>query len=67
MTEETTVTEVFKNIPEGKKSIGKPRKRLLDDVKNYVNKVGVAACRKVARDRDAPKLILKKTEVLRGP
>jgi hypothetical protein len=38
MIEETTVKKVFKNIPEGKKPIGKPRKRWLDDVKNYVIK-----------------------------
>jgi hypothetical protein len=54
--------EMFKNIPEGKKTIGKPRKRRLDDVKNCVNKICVTACRKVTGNRDASKLILKKAK-----
>jgi hypothetical protein len=66
MTEETTVKKVFKNIPEGKKPIGKPRNILLDDFKNYVNKIGITACRKVATDTDASKLVLKEAKVLRG-
>ena len=31
MPEERTVKNVFKNIPEGGRSVGKPRKRWLDD------------------------------------
>ena len=46
MTEETSVKKMFKNIPEGKNPIIKPRKGRLDNVKNYVNKIGVTACRK---------------------
>jgi hypothetical protein len=41
MPEDRTVREVFKNIPEGKRSIGKPRKRLLDNVENYLKKMDV--------------------------
>jgi hypothetical protein len=33
MSEEITVKNVFKNILEGKKSVGKPRKKWLDDLK----------------------------------
>lgn len=46
VTEETSVKKMFKNIPEGKNPIIKPRKGRLDNVKNYVNKIGVTACRK---------------------
>lgn len=42
--------EVFENIPEGKRSLGKTRKRWFGDVENYLQKTGV---------RDACKLILK--------
>ena len=59
--------KVFKNNLEGKRSIGKPRKGRLDHVKNCVKKIGVMRSRKVARDRDASKLILKEAKVLRGP
>jgi hypothetical protein len=66
MTEEANVKKVFKNIPDGKNPIGKPRKRSMDNVKNYVNKISVTACRKVTMGRNASKLILKKAKVLRG-
>jgi hypothetical protein len=67
MPEERTVKKVFKNIPEGKRSAGKPRKRRLNDVENDLNKIGVRGCRKIARDRDIWKLILKEVRVLHGP
>jgi hypothetical protein len=45
MPEERTVKKVFKNIPEGKMSVGKPRKRWLDDVENDLKKMGVRGWR----------------------
>jgi hypothetical protein len=36
---------VFKNIPEGKRSVRKPRKRWLGDVENDLKKMGVRGCR----------------------
>ena len=50
--------EVFKNITEGKLSVGKPRKRWLNDVENDLQKTGV---------RDAWKLIPKEAKALHGP
>jgi hypothetical protein len=41
MSEERTVKNVLKNIPQRKRSVGKPRKRWLDDVDNDVKKIGV--------------------------
>ena len=38
MPEEKTVKNVFKNIPERKRSVGKPKKRWLDDVKIMLRK-----------------------------
>jgi RNA-splicing ligase RtcB len=58
MPEERTVKKVFKNIPEGKGSVGKPRKRWLDDVENDLKKMDVRGWRKIDRDRDAWKFIL---------
>jgi hypothetical protein len=53
-----------KKIPEGKRSIGKPRKRSLDDVENYLKKMGVRGYRNIAMYRDAWKLIPKEATVL---
>ena len=41
MPEERNVKKVFKNFPEGKRSVGKSRKRWLDDVENDLKKMGV--------------------------
>ena len=41
MSEDRTVKKVFKNIPEEKRSIGKPRKKWLDDVENDLKKTDV--------------------------
>jgi len=39
MLEERTVKKMFKNTPEGKRSVGKRRKRWLDDVENDLKKM----------------------------
>jgi hypothetical protein len=53
MPEQSTATKVFKNIPEAKLSVGKPRKRGLDDVENDLQKTGARGWRKMARDSNA--------------
>jgi hypothetical protein len=66
--EERTAKKVFKNIPEGKCSVGEPRNGWLDYVKNDQKKTGVMGLqKKIATDGEACKLILKKTRVLHGP
>jgi hypothetical protein len=67
MPEERTGIKVFMDIPGGKSSVGKPRKMWLDDVENDLKKMGVRGWRKIAKDRDAWKLILKEARVLHGP
>jgi hypothetical protein len=42
MPHERTVKKVFGNIPNGKISVGKPRKRWLDNAENYLKKMGEA-------------------------
>ena len=58
--------KVSANIPEGKCTVGKPRKRWLADDENNMKEVGVRGWRKIARDRGAWRLILNETRVLRG-
>jgi hypothetical protein len=62
-----TAKVAFKNTPEGNRSVGKPRKRWLDDAANYLKTMGVTGWRKIAKDRDAWKLILKEACILHGP
>jgi hypothetical protein len=42
--EEDTVKTVFKNTPEGRRSVGKPRNKWLC-VENCLKKMGVGGCR----------------------
>jgi hypothetical protein len=63
---EITVTKVFKNNPEGKMSVGKPRKRWLDYVENELKKMSVECWKKIAKGSDTWKLFLKETKVLHG-
>jgi hypothetical protein len=62
-----TVKKTFKNIREGKRSFGNPRKRWLDDVENGLKKTGVRGWIKINRDRDSWRLILKDARILHGP
>jgi hypothetical protein len=53
-------------IPVGKRSIGKPRKRGMKDVENYLNKTDVRRYRNITTYTDAWKLIPKEAMVLHG-
>jgi hypothetical protein len=61
MSEERTAKRVRKNTPEGKRSVGKPRKERINDGENDQKKTDIRNCRKIAEDRDAWKLILQET------
>ena len=41
MSEEATVKKAFYNIAEGRRSVGNPRKRWLEDAENDLKKMGV--------------------------
>jgi hypothetical protein len=47
-------------------SLGKPRKRWLDGVENSLEKMCVRGWRKILKDRDGWKLILKEARALHG-
>jgi hypothetical protein len=49
-----------------KRSVGKPRMRWLDDESDFKKTVG-RGWRKIAKDRDTWKLVLKEAKVLHGP
>jgi hypothetical protein len=64
MPEENTMKKVFKYTPEGKRSLRRASKRWLDSAENDLMKMGVRGWRKIAKDRDAWKLILKLARAL---
>jgi hypothetical protein len=49
MPEDVTVKKVFKNTPEGTRSVVTRRKRWLDDAENGQKKVGVRGWKEVAK------------------
>jgi hypothetical protein len=61
-----TLKSVFNNIPKGERSVGKPRKEWLDDIKNGLKKISVRGWKKIVRDGDAWELILKEAKILHG-
>ena len=67
MSEERTLKKVFKNTPEEKRSVRMPSKQWVDGLENDLKKMGVRGWRKVARDTDSWKWILKDGTVLHGP
>jgi hypothetical protein len=66
ISKERTVKKMFKNTPEGNTSVGKPRKRWLDDAENDLKKMDVTGWRKTEKNTDALKLIVKESRVLDG-
>ena len=59
-----TINKVFQDIPVGRTSAEKPRKEWIDDVENDLKKIDVRGSRKIAKDTDAWKLIMKEARVL---
>jgi hypothetical protein len=64
---EERAMKMFKNTPEGRRSVKKPRNLWFDDVENGLKKMSVAGWRKVVKGRDDWKLTLKESRVLHGP
>jgi hypothetical protein len=50
MSEERTAKKVFKNIPEGKRFVGKPRNRCLYDVENDLKKINIGGWTKIIHE-----------------
>jgi len=50
---EERIVKVSKNIPDRRRSAGKPRKRCLDNAQNDLKKMGIRGRRKTARDKEA--------------
>jgi len=66
MSEERVVKRLYKNTPEGSRSVGRPRLRLMDDVREDLRRMGVTNWRIRAHGRDDWKMVMKEAKVLQG-
>jgi hypothetical protein len=53
--------------PEGRRIVGRPKMRWLDDVEEDLIKMGISVWRGKARRRDEWKYLLREVKVLQGP
>jgi len=66
MSEEREVKRLYQKIPEGSRSVGRPRLRWMDDVREDLRKMGVTNWRTCAHRRDNCKMVVKEAKVLQG-
>jgi hypothetical protein len=52
--------------PEGRRSVGRPKMRWLDDVEEKLRKIRISGWRGKARRRDERKSVLREAKVLQG-
>ena len=66
MSEERVVKRLCQNTPEGSRSVGRPRLRWTDDVREDLRRMGVTNWRIRAHRRDDWKMVVKVAKVLQG-
>ena len=66
MSEERVVKRLYQNIPEGSRSVERPRLRWMDDGREYLRRMGVTNWRIRAHRRDEWKMVMKEAKVLQG-
>jgi hypothetical protein len=67
MDQRKVVKKIFESKPEGRRKVGRPRFRWLDDVKNDLRVMKVKRWRKKAHNREEWASIRKEAKVLKGP
>jgi hypothetical protein len=67
MSEDRVTKKRYMSKPEGKRSVGRPKMRWLDDVEEDLRKMGISGWRGKARRRDEWKSVLREVKVLQGP
>jgi hypothetical protein len=61
------VKKMFESTSEGRRKVGRPRLRWLDDVENDLRVIKVRRWRKKAQNREELAPVIKKAKVLKGP
>lgn len=67
MDPQRTAKKIYSRVPEGTRSIGRPRKRWLDDIEKDLKSMGVIGWKRKAQDRSQWREILSQAQVLQGP
>ena len=67
MSEERVVKRLYRNTPEGSRSVERPRLRWMDDVREDLRGMGVTNWRICAHRRGDWKMVVKEAKVLQGP
>jgi hypothetical protein len=67
MSEERVVKRLYQNTQEGSRSVGRPRLRWMDDMREDLRRMGVTNQRIRAHRRDDWKMVVKEAKVLQGP
>ena len=66
MSEERVVKRLYQNTPEGSRSVGRPRLRWMNNVREDLRRMGVTNWRIRAHRRDDWKMVVKEDKVLQG-
>jgi hypothetical protein len=67
MSEDRIIKRLYMRKPEGRKSVGRPKMRWLNDVDEDLRKMAVGGWRGKAQRRDEWKCVLREVKVLQGP
>jgi hypothetical protein len=67
MSEDRVIKKLYMSKPEGRRRVGRPKMRWLDDVEEDLRKMRISGWRGKARRRDEWKSVLREVKVLQGP
>jgi hypothetical protein len=67
MSEDRVIKKLYMSKPEGRRSVGRPEMRWLDDVEEDLRKMRIGGWRGKTQRRDEWRLVLREVKVLRGP
>jgi hypothetical protein len=66
MSEDSVIKKLYMSKPEGRRSVGRPKMRWLDDVKEDLGKMRISGWRGKARRRGEWKSVLREVKILQG-
>jgi hypothetical protein len=66
MSEDRVIKKLYMSKPEGRRSVGRPKMRWLDDMEEYLRMMRISGWRRKARRRDEWKSVLREVKDLQG-